>query len=728
MNRDVQLSVVPIPGLVPDSLGYYLASLGLLRVLARKWSDVRLAWLEGIPQIVGGPAVLDAALDELVQVATNKSWTPYERKWDHAQKESTKAKSGRKLALWLAEAEEQRLELFNAHAVPAARVNFNPLLGSGGNAGKRIFSEGWSKAVDALSAPSAAGTEERAKGKQKRINALRLPSAAKDLRRTELEAFLLGKSTSWLLEKLNAASWFSNANKLYNSGQKPYREGQLSPWAMALACEGLAFFGGGASRRLGARARATGAFPFVTHSAAPEVQCEAGHDLAEVWAPIWNRPMTLPEIRTLFARGRAEVHGRGVQTPSAFATAIWRRGVDAGISEFRRFVLGRTTSANTFEPRFAGIFYLPEATNVATQQKRAGMSAMPDALERIVNLIDRLPRDQKKGDRWQFVGLRGPLEATLLRAAADPQNPDATRKLLDAAVAVLDRVDRNRSFREKRIAWQPLPIHWLPALFADEPPSVEARLAVALVSGFPRLRPFTLYRFGVELIYGRYEHTGRPPARWVWGPGSLSRLLSAVLLRRTLDWEAKHKEQQNSKRSDSNLLPASLIHVKQWLHGRLDEDLLARWISRLALFEWRFVANDIYSGLAFTDQPEQEVDAGLMLFGLFQPLFDWRPVKKPGDSSKKDLLDPESGARTPAAARTLANLIRVGQLDTAIRFAGSRFSMAGTPLAKLEAPWRFADPDRLLASMLFTVKDLERAMLVQRWLRPQRHKGESAYV
>ena len=71
---------------------------------------------------------------------------------------------------------------------------------------------------------------------------------------------------------------------------------------------------------------------------------------------MWNRPMTVPEVATLFSRGRAEVGGRGVLTPSAFATAVMRRGFDAGITEFRRFVLGRTTSANTLSLALEGRF------------------------------------------------------------------------------------------------------------------------------------------------------------------------------------------------------------------------------------------------------------------------------------------------------------------------------------------------------------------------------------
>ena len=410
-----------------------------------------------------------------------------------------------------------------------------------------------------------------------------------DAKRAALEALLLGKATPWMLEKLNAASWFSDANKLYGSGQNAFREGMLSPWSMALACEGLAFMAGGVSRRLRSRARSVGAFPFVTWAIAPAVTGEAGRDLAEIWAPVWNRPMTLPEIRTLYERGRAEVRGRGALTPSAFAAAIVRRGVDSGVCEFRRFILGRTTSANTFESHLAGIFCLRTTTEKSTSSwSISAVTAHSAAFERILGLINRLPPDRKVGQRWRFVGLRGPLEDALLQLAAGPTDPGAARAVLDAAVEALDRVDRNRSFREASVSWEPLPIEWLPTLFADEQPPTEARLAMALVSGFPDARPLTIYRFGVEWKYCRFEHPERPPARWTWGPGQLSRVLCALLQRRTLDWEStRTKEKSNETPVRSPDDRNGRRNLSQWLDGTVDDVVLARWISRLALFDWR---------------------------------------------------------------------------------------------------------------------------------------------
>lgn len=694
------LSVIPLPGLRPEVLGNYLASLGLLRLLSRKWRSVRIAWREGVMYVVGEPD-LDEILAALLDIARTREWTPYKREWRDDQKRSTKEKSGRPAALWEAKAEEAVLELFLAHAVPHSRLEFNPLLGTGGNAGRRDYAKGWKAAVDRLQNPP------------KGIN-----------HRDELRAWLLGEPVTWMMTGLGAASWFSSANKLYNSGQKPYREEPLSPWAMALACEGLPFFAGAASRRLGALARARGAFPFICRAASPTTPGETGRDLGEIWAPLWERPMTLPEVRALFQRGRAEVRGRGANTPAAFAAAVVRRGVDAGISSLVRFSLGRTTSDQTFEPRCGGFIPVWRGNVQA-----ATCRARSEVVERVLELVEKLPADRKEGTTWRFVGLRGSIEAALVRLAQTPDEPEAVRALLDATASALDKVDRNKSFRERSIVWEPLPLDYLPALFGDEGPGLEARLALALVSSFPRSRPFTLYRFGVEWHYDRFQHPKQPPFRWVWGSGELCRTLVKVLRRRTLDWEDDRKRDRTAAEEPvRDLFPTSCSDVSRWLRGDVDERHMERWLSRLALFDWRTESWSLPTKLRAGGQAADRVpaDGPLCLFGLFQPLLDLLPFWLAGCDDA--LLDPETGARTPAAALRLIALIQAGQLDAAVDLAASRYAMARTPLAKFDVNWSVCDPDRLLASLLFPVSARERAALVQRWLRPQRKKGEVAYV
>lgn len=725
MAAELRLPVLALSGLSPDSLGNYLASLGLLRVLSRRWPSTRIAWRDEVLQVVGGPQTLDDLLDELVRIAGaqgdsdvgKREWTQYDKAWSDAQKKGTKAKSGAPLALWQAEAQETLLQFFAAHAVPHARVSFNPLLGSGGNAGRRDFAAGWKQAVDMLAA-----APKSAKGRGKKSSEAGAGgSTAPDERRNALQAFLLGHPITWLAEKLAAGSWFSEATKLYNSGQSPAREGQISPWAMVLACEGLAFLAGGASRRLGARSRAVGAFPFVTQSVAPEVAGEAGRILGEIWTPLWTRPMSLAETSTLFSRGRAELRGRGALTPAAFATAIRERGVDAGVSEFRRFTLGRTTSDNTFEPRFEARFSL-ETGSGAT-------NAASPTLERVTALIEQrgFPRDRKVGQQWRFEGLRGPIEASLLDVAAEPNRSEAGIALLDAITTALDRIDRNRGFREGKVRWEPLPLEWLPSVFADGQPGVEARLALSLVSSFPVVQPFATFRFGVEWKYGatyaHYTHVEQPPARWVWGPGELARVLGVVLARRLLDQETEADRADRGRAP----LPATTSHVRQWLMGEIDESLFSAWLSRLALFDWRRVPEEVRALI----QPEAHTpraDAELALLGLMQPLVDQRAFIV-RDLSPDDLLSDETGARTTEAARSLVTLIRAGNLDAALRLASSRYAMAGAHLASFDAPFGTHDPDRLVAALLFTIPDRDRAVLFERWLRPRRRQqGGEAHV
>lgn len=784
MASELRLPVLALPGLSPDSLGNYLASLGLLRVLSRKWPSTRIAWRDEVLQVIGGPTSIDELLDELVRIAATQSdsdvskreWTQYDKAWSDAQKEGTKSKSGVALAAWQATAKESAVQLFAAHAVPHSRVSFNPLLGSGGNAGRRDFAAGWRKAVSALESAISALKQARTEhasvltaADQVRHDALKqveakyreaiakAASARTEVARTkatskaddartkgnekahekhqtavnkandalrkivqpqdQLKILLQGQPSDWIAEKLGAGSWFSEATKLYNSGQAPAREGQVSPWAMALACEGLSFLAGGASRRLGARsARAVGAFPFVTQPIAASAEKEADRLRGEIWTPTWSRPMSLAEASSLFSRGRAELRGRGALTPAAFATAIRRRGVDGGVSEFRRFTLGRTTSSNTFEPRLEARFSLATGTDVG--------AAVSSTLERITTLVEQrgFPQDGKR-----FVGLRGPIEAALLDVAAEPTNPEAGIVLLDATVSALDRIDRNRSFREGKVRWEPLPLEWLAPLFSEEQPSTEARLALSLVSAFPVAQPFATYRFGVEWKYGatyaNYTHTDRPPARWVWGPGDLARVLGAVLSRKLLDQEADANKPHQRGRAP---LPATASQVRQWLDGDLDEELFAAWLARLALFDWRSVPQEVRTIVQRDDASVPKADGELALLGLLQPLVDQRPLVI-RDLSDDDLLAEETGARTTEAARSLVTLTRAGNFDAVLRLASSRYSMAHAHLATFDVAFAADSPDRLVAALLFTLSGRDRAVLFERWLRPRRRpqRGEA---
>jgi CRISPR-associated protein Csx17 len=438
--------------------------------------------------------------------------------------------------------------------------------------------------------------------------------------------------------------------------------------------------------------------------------------------------MSLAEASSLFSRGRAELRGRGALTPAAFATAIRKRGVDGGVSEFRRFTLGRTTSSNTFEPRLEARFSLATGAELGAPAS--------STLERITALIEQrgFPRDGKR-----FVGLRGPIESALLNVAAEPTNPEAGIALLDAVVSALDRIDRNGGFRKANVRWEPLPLEWLASLFADEQPGVEARLALALVSAFPETLPFAAFRFGVEWTREQngkreydwateprwFEHSKVAPARWVWGPGEVARVLGAVLSRRLL--EEARLDATDAKRPPGRApFPATASQVQQWLDGNVDEDLFADWLARLALFDWRSVPQEVRAIVPRVDASVPKADGELALLGLLQPLVDQRRLII-RNLSDDDLLAEETGARTMEAARTLVTLTRAGNFDAVLWLASSRYAMAHARLAKFDVTFAAACPDRLVAALLFTLSGRDRAVLFERWLRPRRRpqRGEA---
>lgn len=439
--------------------------------------------------------------------------------------------------------------------------------------------------------------------------------------------------------------------------------------------------------------------------------------------------MSLAEVSTLFSRGRAELRGRGATTPATFATAIRQRGVDAGISEFRRFTLGQTTSARTFESRLEARFLLDPSVDQAGK-------AVKTALECILNLIEQpgFPRDGKR-----FFGLRGPIESALLDVAADPTNSEASIAMLDAVVRALDCIDRNRTFREGKLQWKPLPLKWLLSLFPEGQLGVEARLALSLVSAFPETLPFTAFRFGVEWTREqngkyeydwttqprRFEHAKVAPARWVWGPGELARVLGAVLSRRL--FEEEKLDATDTRRPQGRApLPATTSQIRHWLTGALDESLFSAWLSRLALFDWSTDTQQVHT-LASREDKEPRVDGALALLGLLQPLIDRRPLVIE-ELSPNDLLSEKAGARTTAAARSLVTLICAGKLDAAPRLASSRYAMAGARLATFDVSFATHDPDRLAAALLFPMSDHDRTTLFTRWLRPRRQPQRGAHA
>ena len=692
------LPVVRLNGLHADSLGVYLASLGLFSLVVRKWPDARAVWHKGRFCIVGGPATLGHAVEFVDQVGETNTWTKYEKPWDKAKRadveESRKGKdkeTSRRTTHWRSlEADEQSLPMFGAHLALDVRVRMNPLLGTGGNAGQRKFDRGWRNAVARIQDPPR---------NQSRVSL-----------RADLESFLEGHACRFL-DDFSGGSWFGNANKAYNHGtRRPFRDGEITPWAMALACEGLPYFAGGPSRQLGSRLQPKSAFPFITTAMAPKGEREAGAIEAEVWAPIWSEPMTQPELKSMYLRGRAELDGKGAISSPAFAVAIARRGVDAGISEFRRFVLFHTTSGQTFESRLATVVPVPTANPDSAQTR---------ATRNIVEFLDTLPRDRREGKRWRYAGLRGPLEQALVDfAAARPAGgaPDSAWALLDQVFGALAKVDRNRTFRSQSVRFRLLQGDWVASLFRDDPPDREARLAAGICSleETPTSTRFIANRIGVRKSkpWSAWEFPESPPARRVWSDATLTENLCATVERRVV--EALQRSAPTPPFGAQ--VRASLDDIHAWLTGDIDEERLRLWVDRLCVIDWGGESNGEAVKALQVSFPYARpvVDGALALYALFRPLAsDWlfRQILHESD------IRGGNGSTCASLARVLA-MLRRGDVDAAVETALAAYRAAGVATADVNVFAGGSNPMRLLAALAIPVRDRDVVGIFRRWRTP----------
>jgi CRISPR-associated protein Csx17 len=729
------LTVIRLAGLHLDTLGHYLAALGLLRLSARKWPAVKCCWRGGIFCLIGGPKNFTELEVFLLDIGANDKWTPYFQSWSEHQKKDTKNKTAHNFGLWRAnDTNEIDAVIAFSHIATAERLSFNPVFGTGGNAGKRNFSKGWQRAKRAVEAKDSASKFKRNKKKEDSPTAYSLfpvtEEPAKEIpvaARYDLSAFLTGKTCSFLAD-FGAACWFSEANKIYNfRPDKPFCEGQLTPWAMLFACEAFPLIVGSTSRQIGSQRQGTGAFPFVTKGAAPVNEKETGTVEGEFWAPIWENPFSLSEVSLLFKRGRAEVDGRGAITSAAFAAAILQKGIDAGLKEFRRFSLLHTTSAQTFESRLASVHML--GTFVDTAQA--------EAITRIIRFRDALPPEEKKGTKWKYRGLQGPIDNALIRLAAvetnNEQRVESSWQLLDTIFSSMEKTANNKTYREREPSLSLLPVSWAVSLLKNTLEiTPEARIALALSTLHcpppqnaysarnknDRLAPLLAYRIGVEPAWKNNWHTIKiakdAPLRVVWSQRGLTESLCAVIRRRVVvESEAGSAPPFNAR------LTLSLADTLAFLGHEVDDSLTNRWLTRFMLFDWSNISPKEYSRLReiLTNTPSSNpLLPEELLYSFFRPLFHAYTFLQL-EHGKTSNIRPQPTAK---ALRQLVALLERGDCSAAYQAAANQYKSLLQPISHFGRNcFNAPKPGRLLAALLLPASPKMIAKTFTRWRLPE---------
>lgn len=436
---------------------------------------------------------------------------------------------------------------------------FPPLLGTGGNDGRLEFSNNF----------------------MKRVADLLLGSPDANL----VRGHLFGEPTPGMLAApvgQFAPAQAGGVNSSTGFGGSP----QVNPWAYVLMLEGALVPSGTATRRLESTRGGSMAFPFAVRasmvgyaSASPEESRD------ELWLPIWRLPATLPEIRHLFAEGRAKVptrRGGKIDRREAidgldFARAISSLGVDRGISEFSRYAFQQRNGL--------AYFAVPLGRWVVRDSKSA------DLLAEIDPWLGRLRRFIGSGKAPGSVAsaIRR-LEAAIIEAC----QRDEWSTILAILVALAEVEAALGRAKDRKL--EPLPSlspAWFEQTRGDN--SAEYRLAASLASAGirPRLRP---------VAPGR----GR---RWSWQPpgskvttwmetASLEENLLQLLRRREIEDQqgrerVPHRDAREmgitTRNQDQKVgrprCWASLQDISEFIEG-VDDRRLESLTAGLSLIDW----------------------------------------------------------------------------------------------------------------------------------------------
>lgn len=584
-----------------------------------------------------------------------------------------------------------QLALFEMEEKP----RYNPILGKGGNDGRRDFAVMFQQALTMCLLDKNKVADSR----------------------SWLENALFGVPAE--LPEFTGGSWFASSIKQHNSGQSGFfSEGRISPWTYLLAVQGVLSFSGAASRRLGSKAKPEAVFPFIVSAPSPVEDAKRLNvdkkTEAEIWTPLWSNPASFQEIQWMLRKGRARVSNRAATAPAEMAQAALGAQVDRGILKFIRHSLDHTTSANTFEAVPAGEF------GVGGDRSEAAA-----ILAELASWVNRLPRDGTESKR--YTGFRRRIEDAILAACQSPDEPARFLNVLQVAATIDSRIDRNKDLRAPpKVPVLPLSPRWF--LFChDEAPSPELVVAASIASlagdkvwneatnrgdrdpktGVPPLRG-NLYGVSLFQPWSRERNAWAAylpsrHARAVWTGLNAARDFAAVLRRRCLDSDVARPLALDGK------VVCPPQYLLALLNGSLDLANIAALVPAMSLINWDQMGQPYCTwkelGFPLPDWTD---------FGALDPAY---LTLKLLFQSKNFPVDP-GGARVfgdrecpPRAPQALARLI-AGDLAGSLAVARSTLRACGVDMIEwLETKGAYPRTERIVSALLLPVTDtfLQRA-------------------
>lgn len=488
-----------------------------------------------------------------------------------------------------------------------------------------------------------------------------------------------------------------------NATQGTEGKSMINPWDFILMIEGSLFLGSSTSRKLSSNRSAKSVFPFTVDDSAVGNSKLTSSDLAnrkgrgEIWMPLWGRPASLGELKSLFAEGRAELRGRQATNGLDFARAVAGLGVDRGIKNFMRFSIVEFVKAGVMAAPLDQFDVTAKSNASLIQEidpwliamKRACNDKTPARYRSLLNetenaIFDYCQHGDHGGDQSRF-------QRILISLG------NAERVIAKAPKFRADAKGQIRPIGPLCTAW----------VAAADDGSQEFEIALALASLFHKdVGPLRRNLETTEIHGNQVLWTDRNQSA-VWSAAVLAPNLAAILRRRVMDAD-KAGDSSHALRSTHRV---SLSAVSEFLSGNLDE-------SRITALLWALSLCKL--GSYERPHPHKESGDALILptsYRILKLLF--HPAPAEGTNKTFPRPDPAilsllRADRTPEACQRAARILR-GKSLTAMPFA-----MRGFPARDsewLEFNHTGCDSTTLAASLLIPISNHDLNRLKKQVLR-----------
>lgn len=526
------------------------------------------------------------------------------------------------------------------------KCQFAPFLGTGGNVGKMEISINYLKNISILF------------DEKKHANS-RVPWLRSALFSSNEERSIFSSVSQFAPGRAGGA----------NATQGTEGKSMINPWDFILMIEGSLFLTSSTTRKLSSQRSAKSAFPFTVDVSAVGSSALALSDLdnqkgrGELWMPLWARPSSLGELKSLFAEGRAELRGQQATNGLDFARAVAGLGVDRGIKHFMRFSIVEFVKA--------GVMAAPLGTFEVAAKNDAHL------LKEIDTWLSTMKRACNDKTPTRFRALLRETEKAIFDYCQHGDNGSDKSRFqrilisLGNAERVTAKAPKFRSDAKGLRPIGPLSMEWVSA--ADDG-SPEFEIALALASLFDKdIGSLRRNLEDVEIRGNSISWTDRNHSA-VWSAVDLAPNLAAILSRRVMDAN-KSGNAANALKSSHR---ASLSAVAKFIAGELDEARITDLIWSLSLCKLA-----AYKHEKATGQPASETPILPAAYRLLKLLFHSSSTDENDQTAPRPnlgILSLLRADRTPEACQRAVRILRGNGLTA------KPFAMRGFPARDVE--WR----------------------------------------